>query len=466
MVHTEDAVTGYFKLGEQNLAWINNQLSLDVFRSLMVLVVFVPSALLKPELGIIWFGYLPYLIISLFLVFLSWKGVVSRIRFWIFLILDSLLINVFAHVIGVGLVPIGIAMIPLVLAYTTSGGEKEGLVACFLILGSFAGVIYLENLGILTPMKFADKSLPEFTSPGGPLGAWLIISGVLVLIYFWISNLMNNLEKFNRQIIHAYNEEQEILQRSAKLSRALRQTEKLEGFGKLAGSVAHDFNSLLTVIQGFTNEILENEHIGKAIESDLLEVKKAAARTGELTDKLLAFSRRQDVEAQPLEINELIKNFQQLISPIIGEGISVSIALVNKPLWVNGDKKRIEQLLMALAINSKDAMPEGGRISIKTRKVKFKDGDTGKPPSLPTGEYVEVIFSDNGLGMSGEVHARAFEPFYTTKAQGEGSGLGLSVAYGIVRQHGGEIRAETAEGKGTVMRIFFPGIPEWSGADI
>ena len=455
----------YLNVDDKIPRW-NNQLWVDMFRALMVLVVFVPSAIVKPALPIVWFGYLPFLVLSAIFVFLSWKGRFSRVRLWILLVIDSIVINIFAYVIGVGIIPVGLAMIPVVLVYTTAAGKREGLVSYLLTLGLFGLILILQKAGILADAPFIEDSLPRFVSPGGPFGAWVIISGVLIIVFTWVSMVVKNLHEFNEQIVKAYDEEQRVLERSAKLSRAMRQTEKLEGFGKLAGGVAHDFNSLLMVIMGFTSEVLENNKGKVELEGDLLEVKKAADRAIDLTGKLLSFSRRQDVEAQPMEMNQLIRSFQQLLSPIIGEYISVSLNLHERPLWVNGDRKRIEQLLMALAINSKDAMPEGGKITIKTIKRYFKEGDTNKPPSLSPGDYVEVIFSDNGVGMSREVHSRAFEPFFTTKAQGEGSGLGLSVVYGIARQHDGEIRAESKEGMGTTIRLFLPAIPEWPGAYI
>ncbi|MGZ4461395.1 MAG: ATP-binding protein [Gaiellaceae bacterium] len=232
----------------------------------------------------------------------------------------------------------------------------------------------------------------------------------------------------------------------------LRQSQKLEAVGQLAGGIAHDFNNLLTAISGYAEmSRLEAAALGaNALEADLDEILKAAERAGKLIQQLLAFSRRQHLQSQPLELNEALRRLDRLLRRVIGEHIELVTLFADEPLWVEADPGRLEQVVLNLAVNARDAMPEGGTLTLAL------DGGT---------ESATLVIRDNGCGMDVETRRRAFEPFFTTKEVGRGTGLGLATVYGIVTLSGGTVAVESAPGAGasftvTLPRIAAPGLAE------
>lgn len=241
----------------------------------------------------------------------------------------------------------------------------------------------------------------------------------------------------------------------------LRQSQKMEAIGRLAGGVAHDFNNLLTVIRGYSELILTRLPQGDPMRRDMEEVKKAADRAAGLTKQLLAFSRRQIVSAKVVDLNAVIKNMDGMLRRLVGEDIIEVWTDLEEEVWpIKADPGQIEQVIMNLAVNARDAMPTGGRLTIETRNVTVtKETHRGKV-ALEEGAYVMLAIKDSGHGMSEEVQAHLFEPFFTTKESGKGTGLGLSTVYGIVRQSGGMIGIESEPGQGTTCTIFFPRVVE------
>jgi two-component system cell cycle sensor histidine kinase/response regulator CckA len=241
-----------------------------------------------------------------------------------------------------------------------------------------------------------------------------------------------------------------------RLQERLRQSQKVEAIGRLAGGVAHDFNNLLTVISGNAAMLLED-----ITDPDLLlkvdDIHKAAARAGGLTRQLLSFSRKSLLQHKVLDPNTIVRNTSDMITRLIGEDIHVQIVLAPNVTSVRVDPVELEQVLMNLAVNARDAMPSGGKLRIATEAVCLKDGRTCTQLGLHPGRYVLLSVSDTGCGMNEEIKRHIFEPFFTTKPRGEGTGLGLSTVYGIVKQYGGSIDVESELGKGTVFRVYLPG---------
>jgi PAS domain S-box-containing protein len=243
----------------------------------------------------------------------------------------------------------------------------------------------------------------------------------------------------------------------------LRQSQKMEAVGRLAGGVAHDFNNLLTVIRGYSELLLGRLAPTDPIRKDMEEVKKAADRASGLTRQLLAFSRRQFVAPKVFEINGLITNMDGMLRRLLGEDI-IELCLELKPHAgsIRADPGQIEQVIMNLAVNARDAMPTGGRLTIETQTIALGRGGVREVPGLDPGSYVRLSVRDTGLGMEEETQSHLFEPFFTTKAKGKGTGLGLSTVYGIVKQSGGSIVVESHPGKGTTFKIYFPRVEEGS----
>ena len=246
-------------------------------------------------------------------------------------------------------------------------------------------------------------------------------------------------------------------QERARLEEQLRQAQRLEAIGRLAGGVAHDFNNLLTGILGIIElDLLDQETTAKA-RADLLQIKQAATRAADLTRQLLAFSRRQIISPRTLDLNQLVQETRQMLVRLIGEDIDLQSSLTAEPVLIFADPGQVHQVLMNLSANARDAMPRGGRLTIATQRVVLGAADADPGLGLAPGTWGLLVVSDTGCGISRENLAHIFEPFFTTKEVGQGTGLGLATVYGIVQQSGGQIRVESEEGRGTTFRIFFPG---------
>ncbi len=241
-----------------------------------------------------------------------------------------------------------------------------------------------------------------------------------------------------------------------KLEEQYRQAQKMEAVGQLAGGVAHDFNNLLQVIFGHIEMALDEVSPLSPVHSDLVQVRQAANRAATLVRQLLAFSRRQAMSIQKLDLNEAISNVIKMLGRVIGEHITLDFLPGHGLHMVNADSSQIEQMLLNLCINARDAMPEGGRITIETRSILNDRGFQEQNPWARESHYIMVTFSDTGPGIPVDLQQHVFEPFFTTKEVGKGTGLGLAMVYGIVKQHEGMIYLESTPAKGAVFHIFFP----------
>jgi hypothetical protein len=244
------------------------------------------------------------------------------------------------------------------------------------------------------------------------------------------------------------------------LEEQLSHSQKMEAVGRLAGGVAGDFNNLLTVITGYS-ELLRGEFsVTSPLHRFAEEILYAAERAAALTRQLLAFSRGQAAQPKVLDLNGVLANMEPLLRRLLGESNDL-IVLPDPNLGrVNADPAQIEQVVMNLATNSRDAMPNGGKLVLETVNVDLEDAAAGKKVGVPPGSYVMLAVSDTGIGMDTEIRSRLFEPFFTTKEQGKGSGLGLSTVYGIIRQSGGQITVYSQVGCGTIFEIYLPRITE------
>jgi PAS domain S-box-containing protein len=236
----------------------------------------------------------------------------------------------------------------------------------------------------------------------------------------------------------------------------LLQSQKMESIGTLAGGVAHDFNNLLTVILGNIQMALRGLEPDSALQARLLEVERAGNRAAALTRQLLAFSRRQHLERKIINLNDTINEIMKMLRRIIGEDVEVEVLGAPDLSPVFADPAQIEQVVMNLAVNARDAMPSGGRLSITTRDIELDEAFVNKYPYAKAGRYVQMMVSDTGSGMPGEVRERIFEPFFTTKEIGKGTGLGLAMVYGIIKQHEGIIHVYSEEGHGTIFIMYLP----------
>lgn len=244
--------------------------------------------------------------------------------------------------------------------------------------------------------------------------------------------------------------------RELQLEAQLRQSQKMEAIGQLAGGIAHDFNNILAVIMMQSEVAQMEEQVPESVSEALGEIMAAAEKAANLTRQLLTFSRRQTAELKVMNLNEVIQNLSKMLQRVIREDISLKLNLNESPLLVEADAGMLEQVLMNLSVNARHAMPNGGSLSVSTFLRNFKDGELDNEIEFSPGNYIGLKVADTGCGMSKETINRIFEPFFTTKSIGEGTGLGLSTVFGIVKQHKGWIHVESQLGKGSVFEIYFP----------
>ena len=234
------------------------------------------------------------------------------------------------------------------------------------------------------------------------------------------------------------------------------QSRVMEAVVRLAGGVAHDFNSLLTAINGYSDLLIEQLGKDHPLRREAEEIRDAGERAAFLTRQLLAFSRRQNLQPRVLELNSLVSRIDRMLQTLVGEDVTLRTSL-GQNLWrINADPGQVEQVLVNLAINSQEAMPGGGEITIGTGNVELFDAVQLGTGEMPPGDYVTLSVSDTGRGMDEVAQSRIFEPFFTTRKSGKGTGLELAMVYGIVKQSGGYILVESQEAKGTTFRIYFP----------
>jgi two-component system, cell cycle sensor histidine kinase and response regulator CckA len=248
---------------------------------------------------------------------------------------------------------------------------------------------------------------------------------------------------------------QDISERSL-LERQLRQAQKMEAIGQLAAGVAHDFNNILTVIQGHAGLMQQKLDSGSPELRSVEQITRAAARAATLIRQLLMFSRKQVMQFRHLDLNDNLRNAIKMLERLVGEHVQIDFRPQSPLPAIHADSSMLEQIAMNLAVNARDAMPSGGRLSIATSLETIHRAPTPMDPERRDGEYLCLTFRDTGMGMDTQVLSRIFEPFFTTKAVGQGTGLGLSTVFGIVRQHQGWLEVESKPNQGTTFRIYFP----------
>jgi two-component system, cell cycle sensor histidine kinase and response regulator CckA len=246
----------------------------------------------------------------------------------------------------------------------------------------------------------------------------------------------------------------------SELQEQLLQSQKMESVGQLAGGVAHDFNNILMVQKGYCEILRQGLKMDDPLAAGLSQIELYADRATALTRQLLAFSRKQTLQPTVMDLNSLVDDMEDMLRRLIGEDVELVTNLAPHPAVVKADRSQIEQVLVNLAVNSRDAMPRGGKLAIELSWADVADGAAERKSGMPAGQYVLLAVSDSGCGMDAETQRRAFEPFFTTKAEGKGTGLGLSTVYGIIRQSGGNIRVQSKPGKGTVFSIWLPRIED------
>ena len=269
---------------------------------------------------------------------------------------------------------------------------------------------------------------------------------------------------FRRHVVPVFNADGEVqhvlgygldITEQRRAEEQLRHSQKMDAVGRLAGGVAHDFNNLLTVIGGFT-ECLQDDLTDQQQLAMLASIREATDRATELTRQLLSMSRRQVTEPLLLDLGDVVRDTMQMLGRLLNDRVTVTLALTPGLPPVQADVGQLKQVLMNLAVNARDAMPDGGTLTLATAEVAVDDAPPPRFQGLPPGMWVELTVTDTGTGMSDTVKGQIFEPFFTTKPQGKGTGLGLSIVYGIITQAGGHIAVDSTPGWGSAFRLYLP----------
>ena len=274
---------------------------------------------------------------------------------------------------------------------------------------------------------------------------------------YWLRLVVSPMTDSNGRITHILTNIEDITERK-QLENELVQKQKMEAIGRLAGGIAHDFNNLLTVINGYSQLILHSMPKENPLYTQIEQIFQAGERAKNLTGQLLAFSRKQIRQPEPLNLSQLVRNLEKMLTRLIGEDIEI-ICDLDENLWaIESDKSQIEQIILNLMINARQAMPNGGQITIKTENFVPEASMLKKYPEIQSGKYVRLSIEDTGIGMDEETQKHIFEPFFTTKPVGQGTGLGLATVYGIIKQNNGYIYVKSALNQGTKFCIYFPAV--------
>jgi len=316
----------------------------------------------------------------------------------------------------------------------------------------------LQGVNPAQAANFIQKDREVMTSGQAILG---IIEPVTLAdgATIWLETNKMPLRDSQGQVAGILGTWQDVTERKS-LEEQLRQSQKMEAIGQLAGGVAHDFNNLLTVINGYAEVVMASMPASDPHKALLAEVMRAGNRAAELTGQLLAFSRKSILAPKVLDLNEAIEKSQRMLRRVIGEDVLLVTAFGSPLNRVKVDPSQIEQVVMNLAVNARDAMPQGGALTISTCNIDLDEESCQQYPGCKPGSYVALAINDTGCGMTPEVKARIFEPFFTTKEVGKGTGLGLATVYGIVKQSEGYIAVDSTVGAGTTFTVFLPAVME------
>ena len=335
--------------------------------------------------------------------------------------------------------------------------------------------VYRASLGDRIDLIFSDFSLPQFTTNralellqksnfdipfivvSGTIGEERAVEILKAGATDYV--LKDHLARLGPVVRRALRESAERAERR-KLQEQFLQAQKMESIGQLAGGVAHDFNNLLTVIQGHASILRSKQTLPEELKGSVSQILLAAERATTLTRQLLTFSRKQATQTRVLNLNEVVTNMTKMLKHILRADVSLSVNYGSKDFLVNADAGMMEQVLMNLAINARDAMPQGGKLVVSTSDESVGPEYVQLNPQASIGDFVCLAVSDTGEGIPPENLARIFEPFFTTKPVGQGTGLGLATVYGIVRQHNGWVTVYSEIGHGTVFRIYLPAAKE------
>jgi signal transduction histidine kinase/CheY-like chemotaxis protein len=369
-----------------------------------------------------------------------------------FVLVDQVALILAVHAFGSTSSPTVLFLAFALVANVMLFGERVAALNLATSIGLYGALLLIEGHGLVgtAPYLLTSQRVREL-----PLMHWLVVVLSFVPIVLAMVSAQRRLVRQQESERSLRAEHDRARERALTLERQLSAAHRLEALGRLAGGVAHDFNNLLTLILGYARHVQRALPAGSPAHGDLDEVVQAAKRASALTQQLLAFGQRQRGERQPLDLGAAVKSLATTLGRMLGEDIRLQLQLTPEPLPLLADPAQIDQILLHLAVNARDAMPGGGELTIATSVQEADTVDDGAPP-LPAARYAVLRVRDTGVGMDAETLDRVFEPFFTSKKRGQGTGLGLSTVHGIVEGMQGAVRVRSAPGQGSEFRVLLP----------
>ncbi|MGC4121498.1 MAG: response regulator [Myxococcales bacterium] len=428
----------------------------DLLR-LFACVAWLPWVLVKrPEAVSLWAPMLAIPLISLFAIVAARFDFLPRQRRIAIALTDVFLLVLITWNLGSQTSPVLLFFVIAVVATTMVSEPYVGLVVTLALAVCYGAVLLLEAEGIIATAPMARPGLGPNETSGGRAFAFISVTMAVFTAYAFLSWARRRLERSAERERELRLAEQAAQRRALELQRQLEMAQRMESLGRLAGGVAHDFNNLLTVIHGAFAFGLQEAGGNTDLKEALDDGRSASRRAANLVQQLLAFSRRQPTRPQVIDPTEHLTSTRRMLQRVLSETIRLEVDL-EQGLWpVKIDPTQLEQVLINLAVNARDAMPKGGSLFLTGRNVELSRADCESRPGLAPGPYAQLAVRDTGHGMDEETLRRAFEPFFTTKPQGRGTGLGLSTAFGIAQQNGGWLDLTSRTKEGTTARLLLP----------
>ncbi|MCP4605623.1 MAG: response regulator [Proteobacteria bacterium] len=413
-----------------------------------------------PEMYVIWSALVIYFSFSILHGYFLYRKTLVNILATAFIFIDIGAVTFLIHCVGSLTSQIIGYYFLILVAYTLQAGRMAGIIAFILSLVSYFTLLLLELKGVFSyaPWNLTDVNI-DLTLPNVAFSFCIFTfaqTGVFAFVAIIISRVKKHVE--TEQVLMA--SQREVQDRSAQLAKQFEEAQRLESLGRLAGGIAHDFNNILTGILSYSRFVREEVDKNSQAKEDLDVITQAAERAGQLTSQLLAFSRKRVIKTRNVEINKIIGNVDQIFRRTIGEQIDCRLELGSDIDTIRSDPTQIEQVLMNLVVNARDAMTEGGILTISTSNAVL-DADLCRfHIEAKPGKYVKLTVVDTGIGMDSDTKSKIFEPFFTTKKTSDGIGLGLATVYGIIRQNKGIIEVNSNPGSGTRFDVYLPSIQE------